>query len=163
MSSEVNLTFRALRGSDKIDLVASFPPDAGDLVAAILSILALQRTSIDILDGETVEVPAELLAIHNKRKDSGCDNVYIPTLILTDGRLSPEARLTYGIVEGLNDDKGLTEQDAKIHEIRKETGESAVDELVEAGLLELVPGDSKTCVSFVNLATFYAPNPNPTN
>ena len=58
MSSEVNLTFRALRGSDKIDLVASFPPDAGDLVAAILSILALQRTSIDILDGETVEVPA---------------------------------------------------------------------------------------------------------
>ena len=163
MPSEVNLTFRALRGDDKIDIVASFPLDAADLVDAILSILALQRTSIDILDGETVEVPSELLAIHNKRKDLGCDNVYIPTLILTDGRLSPEARLTYGIVEGLNDDKKLTEQDAKIHEIRKETGESAVDELVEAGLIELVPDGSKMCVSLVNLAVFYAPSPNPIN
>jgi hypothetical protein len=157
MPPEVNLTFKVSRTDGEIDLAVSFPPSAADLADVILSILSLQQTSVDILDGETVEVPSELLAIHNKRKDHGCDDVCIPTLILTDGRLSPEGRLTYGVIAELNNgDKGLTVQDAKTHEIRKETGESAVDELVETGLVELVPDGSEMRVSLVNLAAVYA-------
>jgi hypothetical protein len=155
MSPEVNLTFKVSRTDGEIYLAVSFPPSAADLADAILSILSLQQTSVNILDGETVEVPSKLLAIHNKRKD-GCDDVHIPTLILTDGRLSPEGRLTYGIIAELNDE-GLTVQDAKIHEVQKETGESAVDELVGAGLIELIPGGSEIYISLVNLAAAYAP------